>query len=102
MGCTSNDMLAMEEFNSFVIASGQDCGYSGNKFSWAGKEHGLHKKFAWLDRVFTRLFWQSSFPAIEVQHLARKISDHVPLLVRSKGTYESHGPLPFHLKRRGC
>lgn len=42
VGFTSNTLLGMEEFNSFVIiVSLQDCGYSGNKFTLSRKEYGL-------------------------------------------------------------
>lgn len=71
--CTSNNLLAMEYFNVFSLASGlEDCGYMGSKFTWARKEHSLLNKFARLNNIFTTGHLHNSFHLLEGKHLAMK------------------------------
>lgn len=67
------------------------------KFTWASKVHGRTKKIVRLDRVFTNVHWSLIFHPIEVNHLIKLHSDHSPLQVQCRGTFQSHRPIVFRL-----
>jgi exonuclease III len=58
-----------------------DLGFKGPKYTWInGREGGAHTKER-LDRAMATTEWRSMFPAMEVLTLARRSSDHHPILV---------------------
>lgn len=103
IGCSSNNSLAMLEFNAFIVVVGlQDAGYSRSKFAWCRKVHGLTKKFARLDIIFTNASWISSMPILEVKHLIKANLDHSPILIQPLGVHQSYiGLLHFDSERYG-
>lgn len=71
IGC-HNARVALNDFGNFIIDDGViDMGYTGNKFTWCRKVHGLHTKWARLDRFLINLDWRNRFPNRKFLHLAR-------------------------------
>lgn len=58
-----------------------------------------------IDRMFIHSQWLTIFPALQISHLKRSLSDHCPILVQSK--VKNWGPRPFRfvdawLTHPGC
>lgn len=89
----------MEDFNSFILNAGlADSGFKSSKFTYCNNQQGTNRIWARLDRVFTNAHWASKFPVLEIQHLTRSNSDHVPLLVKSS-VFTKAGPSPFRFSK---
>ncbi|XP_075087618.1 uncharacterized protein LOC142169628 [Nicotiana tabacum] len=58
-----------------------DQGYKGGPFTWWNGRPNAACIFKRLDRIFVNLPFQNILPTIEVEHLIRTGSDHVPLLM---------------------
>lgn len=71
------------DFNNFILWAGlMDTGYNGNKFTWCKREHGLHTKWAQLDRFLVNNGWGIRCTKWRVDHLERKGSDHAQSMMR--------------------
>ncbi|XP_073305752.1 uncharacterized protein [Primulina huaijiensis] len=78
LGSRGGRLLPMEEFNTFIIDSGMiDAGFEGSSFTWTNKT-----------------IWKRS---IRVEHLARTVSDHCPLLITAP--VFARGPSSFRFQR---
>ncbi|GAA0157176.1 hypothetical protein LIER_38412 [Lithospermum erythrorhizon] len=79
VGCKKLDHRAMVDFNDCLINSKlEDAGYIGTTFSWTNGR--ISKR---LDRVLHNQEYGELFPQITVKQLAKTLSDHAPLLVKS-------------------
>ncbi|XP_073037148.1 uncharacterized protein [Primulina eburnea] len=76
LGSRGGRLLPMEEFNTFILDSGLiDAGFEGSSFTWTNNT--IWKR---LDMVLVSVDWGDHFNSIRVEHLARTVSDHCPLL----------------------
>ncbi|XP_073015629.1 uncharacterized protein [Primulina eburnea] len=93
LGSRGGRFLPMEEFNTFILDSGLiDAGFEGSSFTWTNKT--IWKR---LDRVLVSVDWGDHFSSIRVEHLARTVSDHCPLLVTAP--VFARGPSSFRFQR---
>ncbi|XP_073054082.1 uncharacterized protein [Primulina eburnea] len=93
LGSRGGRLLPMEEFNTFILDSGLiDACFEGPLFTWANKT--IWKR---LDRVLVSVDWGDHFSSIRVEHLARTVSDHCPLLVTAP--VFARGPSSFRFQR---
>ncbi|XP_073022635.1 uncharacterized protein [Primulina eburnea] len=93
LGSRGGRLLPMEEFNTFILDSGLiDAGFEGSSFTWTNKT--IWKR---LDRVLVSVDWGDHFSSIRVEHLARTVSDHCPLLVTAP--VFARGPSSFRFQR---
>lgn len=78
------DRYAVEDFNAFIALCGlHDPGFSGNNFTWCNNNRGRRRIWCRLDRMIFNSEFIHFVPALKVQHLPRRASDHCPLLVSS-------------------
>ncbi|XP_073057420.1 uncharacterized protein [Primulina eburnea] len=93
LGSRGGRFLPMEEFNTFILDCGQiDACFEGSSFTWTNKT--IWKR---LDRVLVSVDWGDHFSSIRVEHLARIVSDHCPLLVTAP--VFARGPSSFRFQR---
>ncbi|XP_073051340.1 uncharacterized protein [Primulina eburnea] len=93
LGSRGGRLLPMEEFNTFILDSGlSDAGFEGSSVTWTNKT--IWKR---LDRVLVSVDWGDHFSSIRVEHLARTVSDHCPLLVTAP--IFARGPSSFRFQR---
>ncbi|XP_073037089.1 uncharacterized protein [Primulina eburnea] len=93
LGSRGGRLLPMEEFNTFILDSGLiDAGFEGSSFTWTNKT--IWKR---LDRVLVSIDWGDHFSSIRVEHLARTVPDHCPLLVTAP--VFARGPSSFRFQR---
>lgn len=74
-----------------------DIGFRGPRFTWCNMRRGDEKIQVRLNRSFCNWRWHSLFPAIEVLHLPRTSSDHIPICIRSIPSGSRSVPHPFRL-----
>jgi hypothetical protein len=91
-GCSYSATNA-SNFNSFIESGGLvDVPMGGFKFTRVGEKNG---KFSKLDRFLLSNQWSSMYPSLEALALERTLSDHRPIVLRSKTV--DYGPSPFKL-----
>ncbi|XP_070031592.1 uncharacterized protein [Nicotiana tomentosiformis] len=74
--------LEYEDFAFCVNSCGLfDQVYKGSPFTWWNGRLNAECIFKSLDRIFVNLPFQNMMPIIEVEHLIRTRSDHIPLLM---------------------
>ncbi|KAL9680839.1 hypothetical protein QQ045_012619 [Rhodiola kirilowii] len=77
---------SIREFNEFIASAGvNDAGFKGNSYTWSNNQEGENQIWERLDRCLVNGLAMASYPNLEVQHLARRCSDHCPLLLNLKG-----------------
>ncbi|KAL6566692.1 hypothetical protein OROMI_015096 [Orobanche minor] len=82
MGGRQRDHNKKEAFHEAVDkCSLLDLGYTGYNFTWTNRQKGENNIQERLDRAFGTENWTSLFPKATVEHLARRKSDHCPILV---------------------
>lgn len=70
-----------QSFNSCLLDCGlADIGFSGQPFTW--QRNGVHRR---LDHFVANGSWSDRFVEVSVKHLPRLKSDHIPILLTSKG-----------------
>ncbi|KAL9691774.1 hypothetical protein QQ045_012200 [Rhodiola kirilowii] len=83
-GGDRRDDGSMLDFNTFQVRAGlSDLGYTGNPFTWSNNQQEDSRVWECLDRVLANGQVLSQFPAAQVTHLPRIMSDHCPLLLHT-------------------
>lgn len=62
-----------------------DLGHHGPAYTWSNKKEGPACVSERLDRALANLEWTMRYPATAMYHLPRFNSDHLPILMRTKG-----------------
>lgn len=94
--------------NADAFAQGVDrCGlmdmdFFGSKFTWQGRCRGNRLVSRRLDRGLCDHSWRMRFPEATVEHLVKRHSDHVPLLLRCSNTGRSRQERPFRFQAAWC
>ncbi|KAH0664940.1 hypothetical protein KY285_026146 [Solanum tuberosum] len=78
------------DFNHCInVCNLEDQGFKGSKYTWWNGRTDGECIFKRLDRVLCNDGLQTIFPFLEVEHLVRSGSAHIPLLITSKTTTEN-------------
>ncbi|XP_073051333.1 uncharacterized protein [Primulina eburnea] len=93
LGSRGGMLLLMDELNTFILDSWLiDASFEGSSFTWTNKT--IWKQ---LNRVFVSVDWDDHFSSLQVELLARPVSDHCPLLVTAP--VFARGPSSFRFQR---
>ncbi|KAL0440458.1 UNVERIFIED_CONTAM: hypothetical protein Slati_2528800 [Sesamum latifolium] len=85
-GGVTSSLGSIEDFNDMIFETGlTDAGFEGEPFTWTNK-----RVWRRLDRVLYSQEWSELFTSKRVTHLARRLSDHHPLLISTCKTENSH------------
>lgn len=80
------DITTSSMFNSFISRHSLiEHKLETRKFTWTNG-----RTYALLDRIFTSLDWDTTYPTSQVQELSSFGSDHCPLLLHTSNTPSSH------------
>ncbi|KAF5468557.1 hypothetical protein F2P56_012700 [Juglans regia] len=91
---------AMEDFSNFIDAGGLlEVPFTRNKLSWCNGQGGLARSWARLDRALCNSRYLDLFPLVSLTYLARRSSDHSPLLVGLKDRLMRYGPSVFKFQQ---
>jgi hypothetical protein len=85
-------------FEDFVHSSGLiDLGFNGNRFTWSNHRQGIGNIIERLDRGLANGDWVLLYPNSLINHLPTTNSNHCPLLLSLKGSYQNL-PKPFRFE----
>jgi hypothetical protein len=83
-GSTIRARKQMEDFqNTLEDCQLCDLGFNGPKYTWNNGREGAAFTKEWLDRAVANTEWRMMFENVEVHVMARRSSDHHPLLLNS-------------------
>ena len=68
----------------------EDLGYIGHDFTWTNNRGGEDNIQERLDRFFATPAWRQKFPGSYVTHLAKRKSDHLPLILCARGNIDAN------------
>jgi hypothetical protein len=92
----------MEAFRDTLLACQlSDLGFRGSKFTWSNKRGSEDFVQERLDRALATEGWCEQFPAVEVNVLETRRSDHKPLWIRILPHQGSRGR-PYSFKFEAC
>lgn len=87
------------KFQDWIFRHGLiDLGFTGPIYTWFRGLNSSTFKGARLDRGLCSVDWRNAFLDASLSHLPRAQSDHIPMMVRLKGTSQSPMVLPFRFQ----